>query len=84
MTNIQAGDIVMYSGEDPQHKTNLAGRRVVVDIADYSEAEDGGEQGVFAVLRRTDDDPQREVDAEGGDIHLVAVPVETLDVVGHI
>lgn len=82
--NVQSGDIVIYRGEDPQHKANLAGRRVVVDIADYSEAEDGGAQGVFAILRLTDDDPQREVDAEGGDVHLAAVPVESLEIVGHI
>lgn len=49
-------------------------RRVVVDIS-----EDG-----WAVLRYTDDDPRREVDDEGGDIHLTAAAADSLTVVGHI
>lgn len=49
-------------------------KRVVVDLS-----EDG-----WAVLRYTDDDPRREVDDEGGDIHLTAVQASSLSVVGHI
>jgi len=48
-------------------------RRVVVDVAED-----------MAVLRYPDGDPRREVDADGGDIHLTAAPADGLDVVGHI
>lgn len=49
-------------------------RRVVVDIS-----EDG-----YAVLRYPDDDDRRQVDDEGGDIHLTAAPADSLTVIGHI
>lgn len=35
----------------------------------------------WAVLRYPDDDPRREVDKDGGDIHLVAAPFWSLRVV---
>lgn len=43
-------------------------RRVVVDVS-----EDG-----YAVLRYLQGDPRRELDDEGGDIHLTAAPVTEL------
>lgn len=49
-------------------------KRVVVDVS-----EDG-----WAVLRYADDDPRREVDDEGGDVHLTATEASSLVVVGHI
>jgi hypothetical protein len=69
----QPGDIVNYLGEF----------RVVTDVA---EVLDENMQGVesWAVLRYTDDDPRREVDAEGGDVHFDSAPAEPLEVVGHI
>ena len=48
-------------------------RRVVVDVAED-----------MAVLRYPDGDPRREVDEDGGDVHLTAVPGAGLIVVGHI
>lgn len=45
--------------------------RIVVDVT-----EDG-----WAVLRYPDEDPRREVDKHGGDIHLVAAETITLRVV---
>lgn len=59
-------------------------RRVVVDVADYSDYEDGGIQDVFCVLRRPDDDPAREVDEDGGDVELTAVQASLLKVIGSI
>lgn len=52
-------------------------RRVVVDLVEDEDAR-------LAVLRYPDDDKRREVDDEGGDVHLSAAPVDTLTVVGHI
>lgn len=49
-------------------------QRVVVDIAE-------DHNGRMAVLRYTDGDPHREVDSDGGDIHLTAVPVTELTTV---
>lgn len=51
-------------------------RRVVVDVTDDEES--------YAVLRFPDDDPRREVDEDGGDIHLDAAPAAPLEAVGRI
>lgn len=51
-------------------------RRVVVDVID--------EDDPLAVLRYPDGDPRREVDADGGDVHLEAVTIAALVVLGHI
>lgn len=60
-------------------------RRVVVDVVDYTEENDGGLQDVFCVLRLPDDDPSRRTDSEGGDMYLTAVRVsEITEVLGHI
>jgi hypothetical protein len=69
----QPGDIVKHLGEF----------RVVTDVA---EVLDENMQGVesWAVLRYTDDDDRREVDAEGGDVHFDSALAGPLEVVGHI
>lgn len=58
-------------------------RRVVVDVADYQD-ESGDPHDVICVLRYEDDDPRREVDDEGGDLHLFSEHAHTCEVVGHI
>jgi hypothetical protein len=55
-------------------------------VTDVAEVLDEQMQGVesWAVLRFTDDDPRRQLDAEGGDMHFDSAPAEPLEVVGHI
>jgi hypothetical protein len=74
MAEPQPGAIVVYDGE----------RRVVVDVADYSDEDDDGVQEVFCVLRRPDDDPLRRTDSEGGDVDIWAAPAPQCEVIGHI
>jgi hypothetical protein len=71
MPDPQSGAIVVHGGE----------RRVVVDVADYSD-EPGGD--TFCVLRRTDDDPLRRTDDESGDIDIWSAPASECEVIGHI
>ncbi len=56
------GDTVVYQGEN----------RTIIDIVDYTEEQDGGIQDVFYVLRLCDNDPNRKLDDEGGDIDIIA------------
>jgi hypothetical protein len=74
MAEPQPGAIVVYDGE----------RRVVVDVVDYRDEDDGGAQDVFCVLRRTDDDPLRRTDDEGGDVDIWSAPASGCEVIGHI
>ena len=74
MAESQPGAIVIHDGE----------RRVVVDVADYRHEDDGGVQDVFCVLRRTDDDPLRRTDSDGGDVDIWSAPASECEVIGHI
>lgn len=58
-------------------------RRVVVDVADYRH-DTGDPDDVFCVLRYEDGDPRRELDGDGGDVHLFSEHAGACDVVGHI
>ena len=71
----ESGDIVISptNGE----------RRVVVDVADYSH-ESGDPDDVHCVLRYPDGDPRRELDEDGGDVHLFGERAGACDVVGRI
>lgn len=73
---IEPGDIV-------EHGTSTY---VVVDVADYREEDDGGEQDVFAVLRVNlpEGHPNRPLNADGSDVIADAVQVDRLTKVGHI
>lgn len=71
---IVPGDIVEYG----------TATYVVVDVADYSDEDDGGTQDVLAVLRVNAPEGARPLNPDGSDVIQDAVPVDQLARVGHI
>lgn len=73
---VEPGDIVEYG----------TSTYVVVDVVDYRDEEDGGEQDVFAALRVNlpEGHPNRPLNADGSDVIQDAVRVDRLEKVGHI